>query len=212
MTPNLIAITNLNIFSALALLLLKKNKTVLFYKKTAPLSLYARLVKKHRLTECSNDYHPDCYDDSERDLLRFSEKLLRQAPFRFLIARLKKVLNIADIHLRITMQKYYVKLLRDDIKFITIVHRHYTKDGKIKIKLENHHILKAYLAGKNNMSAGGQVNLHNILSAGYYTYNCLALVFLSVFRFTPSRPPEADNVKPSITRFMLVMDPAFRFK
>ena len=167
MISEIIAVTNLNFLAVLQLLWMTKISTILYFKKNIPNFLFRLLKKKFLLRECSFNYYPEYFEDTEKEIYNFSNSLMINKKLLNLVKNMAKILCIEKSHIEYAIIKHFIKILRGDIALLHLVKLNYKNYENIRYLFENYHLINRLSNLNSNLIKSNQVRFYYIIYVCY---------------------------------------------
>ncbi|UCD54954.1 MAG: hypothetical protein JSV93_05410 [Candidatus Omnitrophota bacterium] len=165
----IIAVTNLNLFAAIKLLTKNSGYTVLYYERCIPDFLYHLLEKRHHIRECSKRNNPEYLKnvENEKETFHLSSNIAGHDDLASFMEEISDIFCIKKSHIKSTMIKHFVKLIRDDITLMGLVKNKYKANEKAEYWVKNYDIFTRLSNLNDNFIKVSQLRLFDIAYACY---------------------------------------------
>lgn len=150
-THPIIAVTHLNTFSTIKVLLLNPSFRIVYYKKHIPDFLFNLLRKRNRITECNFNIFPNFFEEAEKRLYAVASQLVRTKPISGVIDSVYRYLRIEKRHVVTAFTMHLFKLIRDDVYLLVLSEKIGCHNNSIEFWTPNWYILNLYYKKKFRM-------------------------------------------------------------
>ena len=174
----MIAITNLNIFACMRLMILPKRQNIYYYKENIKFKfLYNKLACKHYLKELNLNVYPNCLEDIERYIVLSASDLVKNIEFFNLGKHLSILMNIGEAHVRYALIKYFIRLLRDDLSLLYLIKKYHSKN--CIFIAENYEIFRYHPFNLRGLIVKWNINSIDFLFLFYRVFMVLLLLVIN---------------------------------
>ena len=189
---NIIAITNLNLFAAIKLLINPSKYIILYFRKNVPMLLIKLIERKHQVVECSIKCYPEFSENSkvEKYIFLHASDMANHESLSDFEKNIANIFGIKKSHIINSLIKRFVKLIKDDLTLMFIIQKNYKNEGTVVFWPENYEIIQQYSSINDIVVKTNQMKIFDILFACY-----LSIWPINIFMFIINNAFKKNNKK-----------------